>query len=169
MKEPDTLERTAWHQDLGYFHVDGDADVHHVVPARPCDPVDAARCGSCAAPTATGTLYRPNLFVRTSRCRAPKATRCPTSTAGGYDLVAFDLEPGDIIVHHARAPCTPPVATARRRPRRRAISVRYCGDDARVRIRAGAPLKPHQHGLTDGDRLGGDAHPQVWPAARSDR
>ena len=48
--------------------------------------------------------------------------------------------------------------------RRRAISVRYCGDDARTRLRAGAPRKPHQRSWTDGQRLAGPEHPQVWPA-----
>jgi len=47
--------------------------------------------------------------------------------------------------------------------RRRAISIRYCGDDARYRIRPGAPQKSHHRAVCDGDPLGGEDCPQVWP------
>jgi ectoine hydroxylase-related dioxygenase (phytanoyl-CoA dioxygenase family) len=69
-------------------------------------------------------------------------------------------------VHHARTlHAAGPNRSADRR--RRAISVRYCGDDARVRFRAGAPRKPEQRDLRDGDALGGPTHPQVWPRDES--
>jgi hypothetical protein len=31
-----------------------------------------------------------------------------------------------------------------------------------MRFRPGAPRKPEQERLRDGDPLGGDVHPQVW-------
>src|SRR4030095_9331282 len=88
----------------------------------------------------------------------------PDIDGGEYDIVSFALGPGDITVHHAR---TLHAAGSNRSStrRRRAISVRYCGDAARVRMRVGAPVKPEQRGLQDGAPLGGEVHPQVWPLA----
>ena len=34
---------------------------------------------------------------------------------------------------------------------RRAVSVRYCGDDSTYKIRSGAPKKPHHENIRTGD------------------
>ncbi len=160
VKEPGTVERTEWHQDLGYFHVEG---------TQLCTtwcPLDAATAATGAMRFARGShlapvLYRPNLFVSTAAIPGTEGVDVPDVDNGEFELLSFDLEPGDITVHHARtlhAAGGNHSTTARRR----AISVRYCGDDVRVRLRPGAPRKEHQRDLVDGDRLGGDAHPLVW-------
>ena len=41
------------------------------------------------------------------------------------------------------------------RPARRALSIRYAGDDARFRIKPGAPQKAHHASLVEGEPLGG--------------
>jgi ectoine hydroxylase-related dioxygenase (phytanoyl-CoA dioxygenase family) len=67
-------------------------------------------------------------------------------------------------VHHARtlhAAGGNRSATARRR----AISVRYCGDDARVLVRPGAPKKPYQEHVTDGAVPDSPDCPVVWTAS----
>jgi hypothetical protein len=48
--------------------------------------------------------------------------------------------------------------------RRRALSVRYCGADARYRIRRGVPQKPHHASVVDGDVLDHPDCPVVWSA-----
>ena len=161
VKEPGAAERTHWHQDLAYFHVEG---AQLCTAWCPLDDVDeesgAMRFvrGSHAGPE----LYRPNLFVTTDPLPGTEGDVVPDVAGGDFDIVSFALEPGDITVHHARTlHSAGPNRTADRR--RRAISVRYCGDDARIRIRPGAPRKPEQLGLTDGDPLGGAVHPKVWP------
>jgi ectoine hydroxylase-related dioxygenase (phytanoyl-CoA dioxygenase family) len=160
VKEPLTTEATVWHQDLGYFHVDG---------AQVCTtwcPLDEVTAGSGAMRFVRGSHhwnvdYRPNLFVDATPIPGSTGVEVPAVDEQRHDVVSFDLGPGDVTVHHARTlHAAGPNGTTRPR---RAVSVRYCGDDARVRLRAGAPLKPHQAGLRDGDRLGGDAHPRVWP------
>jgi ectoine hydroxylase-related dioxygenase (phytanoyl-CoA dioxygenase family) len=107
--------------------------------------------------------YRPNLFVTREPIPGTEGAPVPDVDAGDYEIVSFDLEPGDITVHHAR---TLHAAGGNRSAdrRRRAISVRYCGDDARIHVRPGAPRKPEQYELRDGDHLGDPAHPRVWPA-----
>ena len=67
-------------------------------------------------------------------------------------------------VHHARTlHGAGGNATATRR--RRAISVRYAGDDVRFRPRPGAMAKPHHEGLEAGAALGTPGLPRVWPGA----
>lgn len=163
IKEPGAVERTHWHQDLGYFHVEGE---QLCTTWCPLDDVDE---NSGAMQFVRGshrweTTFRPNLFVTTEPLPGTDGDVVPDIDGGDYDLVSFALGPGDITVHHAR---TLHAAGGNRTVdrRRRAISVRYCGDDARVKVRPGAPLKPEQRDLRDGDALGGPAHPQVWPTA----
>jgi ectoine hydroxylase-related dioxygenase (phytanoyl-CoA dioxygenase family) len=161
VKEPGAAETTHWHQDLGYFHVDGQQ-----LCTTWC-PLDAADETSGAMRFVRGShrwdaLFRPNLFVTAEPIPGTDGDIVPDVDQGGYDVVSFALEPGDITIHHAR---TLHAAGANRSTtrRRRAISVRYCGDDARVQRRAGAPVKAEQRALVDGARLGGAVHPQVWP------
>lgn len=159
VKEPLTREVTALHQDLGYFHVDGS---QICTTWCPLDPVDAT----------TGALmfvrgshrwerdYRPNWFVSDEPMPGTAGEVAPREVPEA-DLLRFDLEPGDLTVHHAR---TLHGAGANRSTTRtrRAVSIRYCGDDARHRRREGAPEKPHHAGKHDGDLLTDEACPIVW-------
>jgi ectoine hydroxylase-related dioxygenase (phytanoyl-CoA dioxygenase family) len=161
VKEPGAAEATEWHQDLGYFHVDG---TQLCTTWCPLDPVDA-QSGAMRFVRASHRFpetYQPNLFVTRDPIPGTEGEPVPDVDAGAFEVVSFSLEPGDITVHHAR---TLHAAGPNHSPdrRRRAISVRYCGDDARVHFRPGAPRKAEQRDLHDGDPLGGAAHPQVWP------
>jgi ectoine hydroxylase-related dioxygenase (phytanoyl-CoA dioxygenase family) len=164
VKQPGASEATVWHQDLGYFHVEG-------------EQLCTTWCPLDVATAETGTLrfvrgshrwdvrYRPNLFVTTETLPGTEGHDIPDIDGGEYDIVSFDLEPGDVTVHHARTlHAAGPNRSAIRA--RRAISVRYCGDDVRMRFRPGAPLKASQAGLRDGDPLGGSAHPLVYRSAK---
>jgi ectoine hydroxylase-related dioxygenase (phytanoyl-CoA dioxygenase family) len=164
VKEPGTVEPTAFHQDLAYFHVEGDQ-----VCTAWC-PLDAVRRDTGAVGFVRGShrwarTFRPNLFVSTQPIPGTRGEEVPDihDRSEDFDVVYFDLEPGDVTVHHAR---TLHGAGANRSTsrRRRAISVRYCGDDARYFLRKGAPLKPHHHGVRDGDILDGEDCPIVWRA-----
>jgi ectoine hydroxylase-related dioxygenase (phytanoyl-CoA dioxygenase family) len=164
VKEPGARERTVWHQDLSYFHVDGE---QLCTTWCPLDPTDAE---TGAVRYARGShrweaIYRPNLFVSSMPIPGTEGELVPDIDAlaarGDADVMTFATGPGDVVVHHAR---TLHAAGGNRSAttRRRAISVRYCGDDARVRVRAGAPLKPYQHAVTDGAVLDSPDCPVVW-------
>jgi len=166
VKEPGAAERTAWHQDLGYFHVDGERLATTWCPLEPGDA--RVRGGAVRARgRITGTCgTRPNLFVSTASIPGTEGDIVPDIDAlaatGRCEIVTFTTAPGDVVVHHARTlhaagPNTSAVA------RRRAISVRYCGDDTLTHLRPGAPRKPHQERWTDGVALDPAEHPQVWP------
>ena len=141
MKEPGALERTAWHQDLSYFHVDGE---QLCTTWCPLDPVDAetgavryARGSHRWDDGLPAEPVREHDADPGNRGRAGTRRRHARRRA---EILTFETEPGDVVVHHAR---TLHAAGGNRSSstRRRAISVRYCGDDARVLVRAGAPLK----------------------------
>ncbi len=166
VKEPGTREVTRFHQDMGYFHVAGEQ-----VCTTWC-PLDRVTADSGALRYVRGShrqprLFKPNLFVVPVEIPGTEGESLPDVDADpdGFDLVSFDLEPGDVAVHHARTlhGAFPNASTRRRR----AISVRYCGDDACYRIRAGAPRKPHHDRVRDGDPLGDADCPRVWPGQRS--
>ena len=72
-----------------------------------------------------------------------------------YDLVHFETEPGDVLVHHYRTIHGAGGNTTRYQVRR-AASLRYCGDDIRFKTRPWAPKQLHHtHRLDDGDPLSG--------------
>lgn len=163
VKEPGTLEKTAFHQDISYFHVEG----HQVCTTWvPLDPVNEH----------TGSLkfirgshlwkkkYRPNFFITdllmpdTDGEPVPDFHKDTRST----DIVSFEMEPGDMTVHHART-IHGADGNASQSTRRRAVSVRYCGNDARYHIRKGVPLKPHHETVAEGERLDHPCCPVVWP------
>jgi ectoine hydroxylase-related dioxygenase (phytanoyl-CoA dioxygenase family) len=166
VKEPGTREATRFHQDMGYFHVSGEQ-----VCTTWC-PLDRVTAESGALRYVRGShrqqrLFKPNLFVAAREIPGTQGESLPDVDADpdAFDLVSFELEPGDVAVHHARTwHGAFPNASPRRR---RAISVRYCGDDARYRIRPGAPRKPHHDRVRDGDPLGDPDCPRVWPLQRS--
>ncbi len=54
-----------------------------------------------------------------------------------HEILSFVTEPGDITVHHART-IHGADGNASTDIRRRAVSVRYCGDDVRYRLPARA-------------------------------
>lgn len=163
VKEPGTRERTAFHQDLAYFHLAGEQICTTWVP------LDSVRADTGAVRFVVGshldrTMYRPNLFVTTMALPGTEGEEVPDyeEMKGEARIISFDTEPGDITVHHART-IHGANGNASATRRRRAISVRYTGDDARFLTRAGAPTKDHHAEMRDGDELAVDAFPAAWP------
>jgi ectoine hydroxylase-related dioxygenase (phytanoyl-CoA dioxygenase family) len=163
VKEPGALERTAWHQDLSYFHVDGEQLCTTWCPLDRVGP-DTGAVRYARGSHRGDAVYRPNLFVSEMPIPGTEGEVVPDVDAiGEAEVLTFTTGPGDVVVHHAR---TLHAAGGNRSAtvRRRAISVRYCGDDARVRRRPGAPRKPYQHAVVDGAVLDSDDCPVVWRA-----
>jgi ectoine hydroxylase-related dioxygenase (phytanoyl-CoA dioxygenase family) len=167
VKEPSSGERTAWHQDLSYFHVSGEQLCTTWIPLDETDAETGAMSfvrGSHRWPD----LYRPNLFVTALSIPGTGGVDVPDVDAmaarGEAELVQWSLGPGDVSVHHAR---TLHAAGANRSADRwrRAISIRYCGDDARYCFRPGAPRKSHHAEVRDGDVLDHARCPVVWRSA----
>ncbi len=153
VKEPGTAEETAFHQDLGYFHLTGDRICTTWVPLDRVG-VDTGAVAYLRGSHLTGTVYRPNWFVTTDPLPGTEGTSVPAIRPDDDhpDLIRFEVVPGDIVVHHA---ATLHGAGANRSSsrRRRAISVRYCGDGVRYQIRPGAPTKPHHSEVSSGNMV----------------
>jgi ectoine hydroxylase-related dioxygenase (phytanoyl-CoA dioxygenase family) len=116
-----------------------------------------------------GKLYQPNVFV--TQTPLPGAQGEPLPDIEGhmsdYDIVHFDVEPGDVIVHHYRT-IHGAGGNHSRYQVRRAASLRYCGDDIRFETRPWAPKQLHHtQRLNDGDPLSGPDFPVVWTRRRA--
>lgn len=167
VKEPGTIEPTMFHQDLAYFHVEGRQICTAWCPLDPATRATGA-VGYVRGSHRWNRMFKPNLFVSAMEIPGTEGEAVP-DVAGrprDYDVVYFDLGPGDVTFHDART-IHGADGNSSTRTRRRAISVRYCGDDARYFMRAGAPQKPHHARVRNGDVLDCDECPVVWrsPAA----
>jgi ectoine hydroxylase-related dioxygenase (phytanoyl-CoA dioxygenase family) len=163
VKAPRTRQKTAFHQDLAYFQIEGDQCVIVWIP------LDPASLGNGVTQYVRGShlwgeTYAPNVFVSQTPFASSPETRCPDieGDLDAFDIISFDVEPGDVIIHHVKT-----VHGAGGNPSdcwRRAVSFRYCGDKVRYYDRPGAiPQVGVTHGLKDGDRLFSADYPIVWP------
>ncbi|MDB5393505.1 MAG: hypothetical protein JWM91_1011 [Rhodospirillales bacterium] len=164
VKEPGTLEKTAFHQDIAYFHAEG----HQICTTwMPLDPVtvETGALKFIRGSHLWKTQYRPNFFITELAMPDTEGENVPNfhKDRRGHEVVSFATEPGDITVHHART-IHGADGNASTHIRRRAISVRYCGDDARYYFRKGAPRKPHHEEVRQGDLMDHPACPIVWQA-----
>ena len=169
VKEPGAREYSAFHTDEPYYHLRGEQ-----VCGMWVSP-DVVTAESGAMRYVRGShrwpnRFRPNAFVSQVSLGAlglgEDAELDPLPDVEGspeaYDIVTYPSNPGDVIIHHSRLihGSGPNYTTERRR---RAISVRYAGDDVRYAFRKSAPPQPHhRHSLKDGDRLSGAQFPVVW-------
>ncbi|MEY4130646.1 MAG: hypothetical protein RLZZ31_770 [Actinomycetota bacterium] len=162
VKEPGTQEKTGYHQDMAYFHLEGDLVCTTWVP------LDVVTEEMGAVRFVVGshrdhTQYRPNMFVSDMAIPGTQGAEVPDydKQVGDARIISFETSPGDITVHHART-----IHSARGNlsatNRRRAISVRYVGDGTRFKVVAGSPTKDHHQSLVEGELLTDEACPLAW-------
>ncbi len=163
VKAPHTRQKTAFHQDLAYFQIEGDQCVIVWIPLDPAS-LENGVMQYVRGSHLWGETYAPNVFVSQTPFASSPEKRCPDIEGApeDYDIISFDVEPGDVIIHHVKT-----VHGAGGNPSdcwRRAVSFRYCGDQVRYLDRPGAiPQVGVTHGLKDGDRLFAADYPIVWP------
>ncbi|MCH7788687.1 MAG: phytanoyl-CoA dioxygenase family protein, partial [Acidobacteria bacterium] len=152
VKDPDNAPPTQLHQDIGYFGIEGS---NIATSWTSLDTVDEQ---SGAVQYVVGShrwndIARPNLFVSDTPVDGTKGRTISEIMADHPDaeIVSFETEPGDVIVHHARTihgaypNCSP--------RRRRALSVRYCGGDSVICRRAGTEPKSRHASLKEGSTV----------------
>lgn len=163
VKEPGTTTPTPWHHDDPYYGVEGLSNVSLWVPLDHIPLSIALRCinGSHLVPR----RFIPNRFVDDSPYVAD---------ADGFEVfpsvdeleslgetVACPAEPGDIVAFHFRTLHSAPGTTSHP-DRRRIVSYRYVGDDARWITRPWKTSPPFEsNGLSDGDILDDARFPVV--------
>jgi len=169
VKEPGAGTRTAFHVDEPYFIADGDQICTCWVP------LDTVTLASGAMGYVRGSHrwthnFKPNEFA-TGRAKAsamgdtntvslPDIDRNPDD----FDLVYHECEPGDMTIHHMRTAHGSGGNTTSGQ-RRRALAIRYCGDDAVYRHKPTVPVDPSGGLISDGDRFDScPLFPRVWGA-----
>jgi ectoine hydroxylase-related dioxygenase (phytanoyl-CoA dioxygenase family) len=165
VKEGGAVDRSAFHQDLSYFHLGGDTGCVFWIP------LDKVRRGSGAMGYVPGShrwgqTYKPNVFVSELAFPGSEGPDLPSVDANpeAYGVQYLEVDPGDVIVHHF---LTIHGAEGNRSgAQRRAFSLRYIDANLRYRQRPGAPAQPlHRQGMHDGDALDDTIHPVVWRAS----
>jgi len=164
-KEPNTPNVTPWHQDQPYGWYDG----HQVCSGwMPLDRVDLASGALeyVAGSHRWGKWFRPADFSSGQEQNTAKFETIPNidRERDRYRVVHFDCEPGDLLIHHSLTIHGSPGNSSSDR-RRRAISLRYVGDDATYAVRDVGPKPIRDPGMAAGDRFRSALFPRVWPAA----
>ncbi len=166
VKEPGTAERTPWHHDEPYYCVDGAENVSLWVPL---DPVPAAAgVRFIRGSHRWGRRFVPRMFVDGTPyvAEADGFELMPDIDAElddpryEHDVVAFDVEPGDVIAFHYRTVHDAPGIAGLIGHRRRAVSFRYVGGDARFALRPWLHSPPFD-GVVPGAALDDERFPVV--------
>ena len=162
VKEPHTEAESHWHQDQPYAWVDGNQNVSFWI-ALDDVTIESGAVEFVKGSHRWGRWFEPKSFHPDRQYAAGDYEPMPdiANQRDQYDIVHFNTRRGDVvgfhlsIVHYA-----PGNHTA---GRRRAISIRYAGDDATYAVRKRGPKLPRDPGLKHGDKLGGDLFPVAWP------
>jgi ectoine hydroxylase-related dioxygenase (phytanoyl-CoA dioxygenase family) len=176
VKEPGTAEETPWHHDLPYWPLRGEQILSIWVPFDAVSRETGAvtyirgshRWGKLFAPAAfSGDSGFASVYEKAGLEPLPDIA----SQIDCYELLCWDLEPGDVLLHH---PLTLHHASgnASADRRRRGLALRYIGDDAVFDARPGTFLESPRIrdsipplALRDGDAIRGALFPEVWPRA----
>lgn len=165
VKDPGAVSPTPWHQDVNYWPVEGRQICSIWIPFDRVD-LDNGGVEFVAGSHRTGHRYQPFDFRGSDAVETSEFEKLPDveSHREEYRILYWDLEPGDALVFdgltlHGAAGNT----TATRR--RRALSVRYAGDDARFIQRKKMIKLLRDPGLKPGDPLDSDLFPVVWRRA----
>ncbi|MEL7462619.1 MAG: phytanoyl-CoA dioxygenase family protein [Pseudomonadota bacterium] len=162
VKEPGTSKPTPWHQDAPYYFVEGAQTVSFWIPV---DPVKNATLRFIAGSHRWEKMVRPVSWADDSDFYegAQEWTSVPDPDANPEDtkVLEWEMDPGDCVIFDFRT-----AHGARGNPhggRRRALSLRWVGDDARYVERPGRTSPPYPgHEMVAGQRLREDWFPVVW-------
>jgi ectoine hydroxylase-related dioxygenase (phytanoyl-CoA dioxygenase family) len=169
VKEPGSRQRAAFHVDSAYFNIQGNQCCTMWIPT---DPVSVRNGGMVylRGSHRAGKTYAANVFL--SQAPLPGSVGEDLSdlekNPQNYDLVAFDVEPGDVLVHH-HLTIHGTGGNHSRYQVRRAASIRYIGDDIKFHNKPGTPPRLHHtHNLQEGDEMTADDFPVCWSRTQKD-
>jgi ectoine hydroxylase-related dioxygenase (phytanoyl-CoA dioxygenase family) len=162
VKEPGTPKPTPWHQDSPYYFVNGEQTVSFWIPI---DAVKTASLRLIQGSHRLPKLVRPVSWADDSdfydQSQEWMSVPDPDASPDEHTVLEWALQPGDAVlfdfrtVHGARGNALD--------ARRRALSLRWVGDDARYVERGGRTSPPFPgHDMIEGQRLREDWFPVVW-------
>lgn len=191
VKEPGTPKPTPWHQDYPYWPLSGNQIVSFWVPMDSATPetgvvayVKGSHKWQAFFPSENWSDNQPPVdatpadFAQPPEQAGTGATSQQKRTLAdirdhpeNYEFLTWDVEPGDIVVHHAATVHGAP-GNSSMTMRRRALATRWMGDDVRwdetrphfMRRTAKAnPAFPYPT-LETGDPVDDPFFPKLWPA-----
>jgi ectoine hydroxylase-related dioxygenase (phytanoyl-CoA dioxygenase family) len=161
VKEPGTPKPTPWHQDSPYYFVEGEQTVSIWIPL---DPVREASLRFIAGSHKWSQMVRPVSWADDSDFYdSGDWTPVPDPDANPADMKTLEwaMEPGDAVLFDFRTAHGARGNAAGQR--RRALSLRWVGDDARYVARPGRTSPPFPgHGMVAGQQLRTDWFPVLW-------
>jgi ectoine hydroxylase-related dioxygenase (phytanoyl-CoA dioxygenase family) len=180
VKESGATEPTPWHHDQPYYCIDGEQNVSFWIALDPVSADDGVRF--VAGSHRWDRWFVPRRFIDHEPYAAP-TTGTPDERGisfeavpdidgelavdpSRYDVLSWDVEPGDLIAFHFRTlHGAPGNASA---IARRVVSLRWLGDDATFATRPWPVSPPYEaEGLVVGEPLGDDPRfPVVYRASR---
>jgi ectoine hydroxylase-related dioxygenase (phytanoyl-CoA dioxygenase family) len=164
VKEPGTAQRTPWHQDQPYYNVDGTQTCSVWMPV---DPVSRTSTLEFVAGSHLGPWLMPRTFMDNQAKWFPDGVldELPDieSDRSAFEIIGWELEPGDAVFFNMLTlHCAAGVDGTRRR---RALSLRFLGDDVTHAPREWK-TSPDFSGLTDelaaGAPMDHALFPVVW-------
>lgn len=163
VKEPNTPKPTPWHQDSPYYFVAGEQTVSLWIPL---DPVREASLRFIAGSHRWDRMVRPvswsdqSDFYETGEWLPVPD---PDANADTLEVLSWTMEPGDAVLFDFRTAHGAHGNTSGLR--RRALSLRWVGDDARYVERPGRTSPPYPgHDMVAGQKLREDWFPVIWKA-----
>jgi ectoine hydroxylase-related dioxygenase (phytanoyl-CoA dioxygenase family) len=176
VKEPGTSNPTKWHHDLPHWPIEGDQVLTLWIALDPVR-LETGAVQYVKGSHRWGTRYRPVLPNAPDAAAIANAglPECPAihKEPGKYEILTWDLEPGDCIAFHALT-IHGAGGNKSATQRRRGLATRWTGDDIRF-VPGNFVLKLNEDpGLKPGDPLDSDLFPVVWrrdsgPANRAAR
>ena len=162
VKDAGTPTPTPWHQDGPYYFVEGEQSVSFWMPL---DPVEEASLRFIAGSHRWKNPVRPVSWADNSDFydADQEWTEVPDPDVdpGDMQVLEWPMQPGDVVLFDFRS-----VHGARGNLSgrgRRALSLRWVGDDARYVERPGRTSPPFPgHGMQNGERLRSDWFPVIW-------
>jgi ectoine hydroxylase-related dioxygenase (phytanoyl-CoA dioxygenase family) len=161
VKEPGTRQRTPWHQDLPYYNVDGRQNCSMWMPV---DRVARATTPEFVAGSHVGPWFMPRTFMDHQARWFPEGSleELPDIDARReeFTILGWALEPGDAVFFHMLT--LHGAGGAAPTSRRRALSLRFLGDDMTHKPRAWR-TSPEFPGLADELPAGAPMEHRLFP------
>jgi ectoine hydroxylase-related dioxygenase (phytanoyl-CoA dioxygenase family) len=134
VKEPNTRQRTPWHQDQPYYNIEGRQNCSMWAPM---DPVSREATLEFVAGTHKGPWLMPRSFLSSEAKWFPEGSLADLpdieADRSSFNILGWALEPGDVVFFHM---LTLHAAGGVGNSRRRVLSIRFLGDDIRHAPRA---------------------------------